>query len=136
MKHKFEKLNEFISALNSIPTTDTNGKEIKDKLTYACTKLGVKLSAVQKQLNEKINDINIELCSTDKDGIILVDDKGQYKFSKEGLKNKNKKVKQLFETEEFELEPYICTDNTRVEELSYWVKQTLNGVLFKVELDE
>ncbi len=135
MKIKFEKLNELINALNSIPVVDENKKEIKDKLSYACTKLGNKLASAQKVLVERVNDVNIEYCSTDKDGIILVDEKGQYKFTKEGLKSKNKKVKEIYENQEFELEPYICTDNTRVNDLSYWVKETLNGILFQVELE-
>ena len=52
------------------------------------------------------------------------------------MKNKNKAVKKFFETEEFELEIYICKDNSRVENLGAWVKETLNGILFEVAIEE
>jgi len=64
-------------------------------------KIGEKVKSHLEKYNEKLEEIRLDNANTDKDGSLLLDEKGGYKFSKEGLKNMNKKIKELLD-EEFE----------------------------------
>lgn len=74
----------------------------------AASKVGKKLEKLAKKVqphldvyNEKVEDIRLDNANTDSNGSLLTDDKGNYKFSKDGIKGMNKKIKDLT-NEEFE----------------------------------
>jgi len=62
-------------------------------------KVGEKMKSHLDTYNEKLEEIRLDNANTDKDGSLLLDEKGGYKYSKEGLKNLNKKVKELLDSE-------------------------------------
>lgn len=92
---------QLVQAINVLSGTkefaDSNTKGIK-KLK----KIGDKLKEHLDAYNEKREDIRLDNANTDASGSLLLDEKGDYKFSKEGLKNLNKQIKELLdETFEF-----------------------------------
>jgi len=55
------------------------------KMEYAMAKLGKTLNPLTEEYNEKMNFKRIELCLVDKDGAVIHDEKGGYKFDRKGM---------------------------------------------------
>lgn len=60
-------------------------------------KIGEKLKSHLDSYNEQLEEIRLDNANTDKDGSLLLDEKGNYKYSKDGLKEVNKKVRLLLD---------------------------------------
>jgi hypothetical protein len=60
-------------------------------------KIGAKIKPILDEYNEKLEDIRLDNANTDESGSLLLDEKGGYKFSKDGLKKLNKDIKTLLE---------------------------------------
>lgn len=60
-------------------------------------KIGEKLKSHLDSYNEQLEEIRLDNANTDKDGSLLLDEKGNYKYSKDGLKEVNKKVRVLLD---------------------------------------
>lgn len=85
------------------------------KLAYAWKKFVDKnYTPFLEEVKEKLEDLRIEHCLTDKAGAILKDENGGYKFSKEGLRAFNKESSEVlrnFENKEIEVIPFVVKDN-------------------------
>ena len=100
VKKTYQDLLNVVRAVNVL----VNNKEHADANTKGVKKLqkiGEKLKSHLETYNEKLEDIRLDCANTDKDGSLLLDENGGYKFTKEKLKELNKKVKVLLD-EEFE----------------------------------
>jgi len=104
------------------------GKE--DKLTTVLkTFVKKQYTPAIDNYNEMIADFNIDFCSTDKDGNIIKDEKGGFVFTKENLKQRNAKVKELLEkTYEFDTRFVEMPDNLTEEE-----KEAFSGLFTENE---
>lgn len=99
------------------------------------TKTQKKLVKIHEQLKknydvyaEKLQEIRLDNASVDKDNNLILDEKGEYKFNKEGLKKLNEAAKKLQE-EEFEFKPIEVMNPDGLEFHTY-LKGWLNGVNF------
>ena len=110
---------------NSKEFAESNNKGIK-KLK----KIGEKLKEHLDAYNEKLEDIRLDNANTDESGSLLLNEKGDYKFSKDGLKNMNKKVKELLE-ETFEF--YQLTFSTEGIENFLFLAGWVDGIEAPVE---
>lgn len=100
VKKTYQDLLNVVRAVNVL----VNNKEHADANTKGVKKLqkiGEKLKSHLDTYNEKLDDIRLDCANTDKDGSLLLDENGGYKFTKDKLKELNKKVKVLL-AEEFE----------------------------------
>ena len=102
------------------------------------TKTQKKLLKIHEQLKkhydayqEKIGELRLDNASVDKDGNLILDEKGEYKYNKEGLKKLNELVKELIEAE-FEYKP-IEVMNPDGLDVHVYLKGWVNGVNFKDE---
>ena len=102
------------------------------------TKTQKKLLKIHEQLKkhydtyqDKVNEIRLDAASVDKDGNLILDEKGEYKFSKDGLKQLNTKAKELLDSE-FEYKP-IDVMNPEGLDVHIYLKGWVNGVNFKDE---
>jgi len=77
----------------------SNKEVAESKAGKKLEKLAKKIQSHLDDYNEKVKDIRLDNANTDEIGSLLLDEKGGYKFSKEGIKNRNKKVKELVEQE-------------------------------------
>jgi hypothetical protein len=144
MKKKltYEKLVELFVIINSLDANKT------DKLSFWINRLKEKVSKIKAKFDDEINIINLDLCSKDKNGDIAYrkdeNDKDTLVFTPENLKKKNVKLRELYEQEiDEEIKPCICNDLSRpgsvdgktyINELPFFVKEILNGYLFKLDL--
>jgi len=100
VKKKYQELLNVVRAINVL----ANNKEHADANTKGVkklTKIGEKMKTHLEVYNDKLDDIRLECANTDKDGSLLLDENGGYKYTKDQLKELNKKAKVLL-AEEFE----------------------------------
>jgi len=92
----YEELLRLVTTINALSSNkehvDANTKGIK-KLQ----KIGTKLKANLDDYNEKLEDIRLDNAHTDDKGCLITDDKGGYKYSKDGIKKLNKDIKALLQ---------------------------------------
>jgi len=99
------------------------------------TKTQKKLLKIHEQLKkhydayqEKIGELRLDNASVDKDGNLILDEKGEYKYNKEGLKKLNEAAKELLEAE-FEYKP-IEVMNPEGLDIHIYLQGWVNGVNF------
>ena len=127
---KYEQLNELVGNLNTAIKVTT----IKDKET----KIGKKLAKVYEKVkkhhedySKQAEELRIDNASTDEKGVLLLDEKGEYKFSKEGLKKLMVQLKELGQ-KEFEFTKIPVVNPAGLEEFTF-LKDWLTGVEFITE---
>ncbi len=127
---KYEQLNELVLNLNTAIKVAT----IKDKET----KIGKKLAKVYEKVkkhhedySKQAEELRIDNASTDDKGVLLLDEKGEYKFSKEGLKKLMAQLKELGQ-KEFEFTKIPVVNPAGLEEYSF-LNDWLTGVNFITE---
>lgn len=127
---KYEQLNELVANLNTAIKVAT----IKDKET----KIGKKLAKIYEKVKKHHEDyikqaeeLRIDNASTDDKGVLLLDEKGEYKFSKEGLKKLMAQLKELGQ-KEFEFTKIPVVNPVGLEEYSF-LNDWLTGVNFITE---
>jgi len=126
VKKTYQELLNLVRAVNVL----VNNKEHADANTKGVKKLqkiGEKLKSHLEAYNEKLEDLRLDCANTDKDGSLLLDENGGYKFTKEKLKELNKKVKALLE-EEFEF--YQFTFSTEGIEMYAFLEGFVEGLEF------
>ena len=127
---KYEQLNELVTNLNTAIKVST----IKDKET----KIGKKLAKVYEKVkkhhedySKQAEELRIDNASTDDKGVLLLDEKGEYKFSKEGLKKLMAQLKELGQ-KEFEFTKIPVVNPAGLEEY-FFLNDWLTGVEFITE---
>lgn len=124
---------ELLNKLNEMAVIDTN---IKDKLSLAICRFGALNKKVLEDYDEELMLIKQEEAATNKDGVILLSDDGNnFRFTKEGLNNFNARKKELNE-KVIKITPYYCVDHKRIKELDLYIIDSLNGLLFNVDIEE
>ena len=127
---QYKQLLELVDNLNQ----ETVKQQVKGEDTKVSQKLGKiakKLEKYINEYNEQVEEIRIDNASTDDKGVILKEEKGGYKFGKDGLKNVMKQIKELNE-KEFTYETINVVNPAGLEEFTFlngWV----NGVEFITE---
>ena len=124
---KYKELLELVNNLNN----EVVNQQVKGEETKASQKLGKIAKKLEKyviEYNEQVEEIRIDNASTDDKGVILKEEKGGYKFGKDGLKKVMKQIKELGE-KEFTYETINVVNPAGLEEFNFlngWV----NGVEF------
>lgn len=135
VKKTYQDLLNVVRAVNVL-TSNKEHAEANTKGVKKLQKIGEKLKSHLDTYNEKLEDLRLDCANTDKDGSLLLDENGGYKFTKEKLKELNKKVKALLE-EEFEF--YQFTFSTEGIEMYAFLEGFVEGLEFpelKEEDDE
>ena len=99
-------ITEVITFLNASAAYQERHKLDESKVKYALRKVskaGMKLHATHA---EEVEDLRIEHCSTNKDGVILRGPTGQYEFTKDGARALNKAAKALTD-KPVEIAPFV-----------------------------
>lgn len=126
VKKNYQDLLQLVQAINFLSSSkehaESNTKGIK-KLQ----KIGTKLKAQLDIYNEKLEDLRLDNAHTDENGALILDEKGGYKFSKDGLKKLNSAVKDLLK-EEFEI--YQFTFSTEGIETYAFLEGWVEGLEF------
>jgi len=126
---KYEKIGLVIGQINQVI-----GKQ-ETKVQKKLFKFGEKLKPYQEEYVNKVEELRLDNAATDDKGVLTVDEKGEYKFTKEGLKKLRDDIKSLNETE-FNFKPIEVLNPKGLEEF-YFLKDWVTGVIFdEQEIEE
>jgi hypothetical protein len=126
---KYEKIGQVITQINGVI-----GKQ-ETKVQKKLFKFGEKLKPYQEEYVNKVEELRLDNAATDDKGVLTVDEKGEYKFTKEGLKKLRDDIKSLNESE-FDFKPIEVLNPKGLEEF-HFLKDWVNGVTFdEQEIDE
>ncbi len=101
------------------------------KIQKKLFKIFEKIKPTLEEYNEKINELRLDNASVDEKGILLMDDKGGYKFSKEGVKVLTKQISDL-DNSEFHFEKINVVNPQGLEEFIF-LKDWVTGVPFEAD---
>lgn len=85
------ELLDLVRALNSTPVEKRSKAEAKLK------KIADKIKPIFEEYNEKREDIRLDHAYTEANGVLEMNEKGEYKFTKDGIKAMAKDMKKLLE---------------------------------------
>jgi hypothetical protein len=92
----YQELIQLANAINILSGSKEH-VEANTKGVKKLQKIGAKIKSELEAYNEKLEDLRLDNAHTDESGALILDDKGGYKFSKDGLKKLNKDIKGLLE---------------------------------------
>lgn len=124
---QYKQLLELVNNLNN-EIVNHQVKEQDTKVSQKLVKIAKKLEKYVNEYNEQVEEIRIDNASTDDKGVILKEEKGGYKFGKDGLKKVMKQIKELNE-KEFIYEKINVVNPAGLEEFSF-LQDWVSGVEF------
>jgi hypothetical protein len=101
------------------------------KIQKKLFKIFEKIKPILEDYNEKVNELRLDNASADSEGMLLVDEKGGYKFSKEGVKLLTKQISDL-DNSEFHFEKINVVNPQGLEEFIF-LKDWVTGVPFEAD---
>ena len=125
---KYNKINEVIFQINNIKGNPEE-KVIKKLLKFA-----EKLKPYQEEYATKVQELRLDNAATDKDGVLILKEDGDYKFNKEGLKKLQEQIKELGE-KEFEFKKFEVVNPTGLENFTF-LEDWVTGIAFVKEEEE
>lgn len=126
IKKKYSDLNVVINRINVVIGSKETKVQKKLQLFYEKA-----LKAHHDSYTAQIEELRLDNAATDDKGILLVDDKGGYKFNKEGIKKLDKDIKELT-AKEFDYQVIDVNNPAGLEELTF-LKDWTNGIKFVEE---
>jgi hypothetical protein len=125
---KYKNINKVIFQINNIQGNP------EEKVIKKLVKFAEKLKPYQEEYATKIQELRLDNAATDKDGVLILNEKQDYKFTKEGLKKLHDQIKELGE-KEFEYKP-IEVINTKGLENFTFLEDWTSGITFIKEEEE
>jgi len=125
---KYKKINEVINQINNIQGNP------EEKVIKKLVKFIEKIKPYQEEYATKVEELRLDNAATDKDGVLILTEKGDYKFNKEGLKKLQDQIKELGE-KEFEFKK-IEVINTNGLETFTFLQDWTTGIAFITKEEE
>lgn len=129
MQITYKKAFELVNILNKIDI------DVKDKLSWDIIEFVEKLKPIIADFNKKSEKINRQFCAIDDRGLILYDDKGDFKYTPEQDQLRSDAIENLFNLTTV-IEKHICQDFTRLKTFNLVTIHALKGYLFNVSEEE
>ena len=125
---KYQQLNTLVASINAV--IGNAESKTQKKLVKIYDKVKIHHESYQAQVEE----LRLDNASTDDKDILLLDEKGGYKFTKEAIKKLTTQVKELGE-KEFEFKPIEVINTNGLENFSFLESWT-TGITFVKEEEE
>ncbi len=125
---KYKKLAQLVANLNAV----IGGQETK--IQKKLFKIFEKVKPIYESYQAQVEDLRLDNASVDEKGILLLDDKQGYKFTKDGIKTLTTQVNDLSE-KEFDFKP-IEVINPDGLEIFTFLKDWTTGITFIAEEEE
>jgi hypothetical protein len=127
-KKKYKDLLVLVASINSV----IGGQETK--VQKKLFKLYEKVKPFHEDYNKQRDELRLDNAATDDKNILLTDEKGEYKFNKEGIKKLTKDVEVLNE-KEFDFKSIEVINTNGLEKLTF-LKDWTTGIEFIEEEEE
>ena len=125
---QFKQLNTLVASINAVIGNS------ESKTQKKLVKIYEKVKSHHESYQAQVEELRLDNASTDDKDILLLDDKGQYKFTKEGIKKLTEQVKELGE-KEFEFKPIEVINTNGLEHFSF-LEDWTTGITFVKEEEE
>jgi len=125
---KYNKINEVFFQVTNIQGNS------EEKVIKKLVKFLEKLKPYQEEYNLKVQELRLDNAAIDKDGVLILNEKGEYKFTKEGLKKLQVQIKEL-EQKEFEFKPIEVINTQGLENFTF-LKDWTTGIEFNKQEEE
>lgn len=109
VNRNYDELIRLANAINILSSSKEH-VEANTKGVKKLQKIGAKIKTHLESYNEMLEDIRLDNAHTDESGALILDEKGGYKFTKEGLKKMNKDIKNLL-NKEFEFYQFTFSND-------------------------
>jgi hypothetical protein len=126
-KMKYKDLNVLVSSINAV----IGGQETK--VQKKLFKLYEKVKPFHEDYNKQRDELRLDNAATDDKNVLIMDEKGDYKFNKEGVKKLTKDIEALNE-KEFDFKPIEVINTNGLEKLQF-LKDWTTGITFE-EVEE
>lgn len=130
----YKDLLELIENLNQSIVAKSykkDNQEQETKIVAKLRKIYEKVKPHHENYEKHLEELRIDNASVDDKGVLLKDDKGGYKFGKDGLKSLMNQTRELLE-KEFPFEKINVVNPAGLEEFNY-LNKWVTGVTFKAE---
>lgn len=121
-KKKYKDLISLINQMNFVI-----GKA-ETKVQKKLQKIYEKVKSHHESYNSQLEELRLDNAATDDKGVLLVDEKGGYKFNKEGIRKLGKDIETL-SNKEFDFKT-IEVINTQGLEGFHFLEEWTNGITF------
>jgi hypothetical protein len=125
---KYQQLNTLVASINAV--IGSQETKVQKKLFKIYEKVKIHHESYQAQVEE----LRLDNASTDDKDILLLDEKGGYKFTKENIKKLTAQVKELGE-KEFEFTPINVVNPQGLEHFTF-LEEWTSGIEFIKEIEE
>ena len=125
---KYQQLNTLVASINAV--IGSQETKVQKKLF----KIYEKIKSHHESYQAQVEELRLDNASTDDKDILLLDEKGGYKFTKESIKKLTAQVKELGE-KEFEFTP-IPVVNPDGLEIFTFLEDWTKGITFNKEEEE
>ena len=125
---KYNQLNQLVANLNAV----IGGSESKTQKKLV--KIYEKVKKHHEDYQAKVEELRLDNASTDDKDCLLLNDKGEYRFTKEAIKNLTKQVTELGE-KEFEFKPIEVLNPKGLENFNF-LEDWTTGITFVKEEEE
>jgi hypothetical protein len=121
-KKKYKDLNILVASINAV--IGSQETKVQKKLF----KLYEKIKPFHESYNSQRDELRLDNAATDDKGILITDEKGEYKFNKEGVKKLTKDIEALNE-KEFDFKPIEVINPQGLENLIF-LEEWTSGITF------
>ncbi len=128
-KKKYKDLNILVNSIDKV--IGTQETKIQKKLF----KLYEKVKHHHEDYNKQRDELRLDNAAVDEKGILVVDEKGEYKFNKEGAKKLAKDIQELTE-KEFDFKPIEVVNPQGLEIFTFLEDWTIGITFIKEEEEE
>ena len=124
----YNKLNSLVANINAV--IGNSETKIQKKLF----RLYEKVKSYHESYQAQVEELRLDNASTDDKDILLLDEKGGYKFTKENIKKLTAQVKELGE-KEFDFTPIPVVNPQGLEHFTF-LEEWTSGIEFIKEIEE
>jgi hypothetical protein len=125
---KYQQLNTLVASINAV--IGSQETKVQKKLF----RLYEKVKSYHESYQAQVEELRLDNASTDSNDILLLDEKGGYKFTKENIKKLTAQVKELGE-KEFEFTPINVVNPQGLEDFNF-LEEWVTGITFVKEEEE
>ena len=125
---KYQQLNTLVASINAV--IGSQETKVQKKLF----RLYEKVKSYHENYQAQVEELRLDNASTDDKDILLLDEKGGYKFTKESIKKLTAQVKELGE-KEFEFTPIYVVNPQGLEDFNF-LEDWTTGITFVKEEEE
>ena len=124
---KYQQLNQLIYNLNQVVGQET-------KTAKKLYKIYEKVKPHHEDYQAKVEALRLDNAAVGEKDVLLLDEKGSYKFTKESIKKLTAQVKELGE-KEFEFKPIEVVNSSGLKEFTF-LQDWTTGIAFITEEEE